>query len=73
MAYVAYKSSAFTVRIDNQSGAAVVRLSDAASVYLQGDDGLQTLRDIDVLEDKWAEDDDKRIEFTDYMLSQWFN
>ena len=66
-----YKSWAYSVTVDRENGVTIVQ-ADGGSQYLQGDDSNTLQNDVQKLEDKWGENDGKRVEFTDHLLSQYF-
>lgn len=68
--WVLYRSEAFTVWCDRLSGVHIG--ARGRSEYLQGEEAGKLQDDVSKLEAKWADDDAKRVEFTDHLLSQYF-
>lgn len=66
--YTFYESKRFRVRV---AGIGLTIYSGATSAFLQGEEAGNLQNDISKLEDKWADNDTKREEFTDYLLSQY--
>lgn len=68
MEYTFYQSKRYRVRVSPHG---MTIHAGAKSQFLQDEDAGQVQNDISALEDKWADDDAKRIEFTDHLLSQY--
>lgn len=72
MSFIYYKSDSFVVTADDHSGVDVTHPASGESVYFQPDEANQLCDELTALEDKWADDDVKRVDFSDYLLSQYF-